>query len=1812
MRNTWIAAFLGVLIAIPAVASAQGIDCSRARSPTEKAICASPALLSLDHQVAAAYADAQARTPDRRDAMRSELIAWLRQRDATCNVPAAAIERCLSGQLTARLAALAPPAPQAAVTAPPVAPAPPPATPVILPDPAIPPPSANPPVPAARLDASSLPAADEADTLLHVTSPGRFTIAAHSPSGAGLQLVDMLTGPSDIAGVAGSQDGRLDQLLDIGTYKIRVFSAAGATGAVPLSVVPFHDAAPPAALPPPGRPLASELRDGEQRAFWLLVPPGDGPNVRIEAAGRSLADLRLWRDGRELTALDPVRQRVEPAPGHPIDDLRLGGHVEPGTYLAIAYGGPAVPWTDGANTQPFLLRAGASDTLADGWAGGTIGPFGSEVFALPPYAKLLRLDLPAAAPAELRVADGVAAIAKNNRVPAATLTVVPGTQQVVEVRGAAGQAYTLRAEEQPADRNWSRAGTWWMSAVTTGMGGDEAPPAVLLQRNEGADKPPRIIASTAPKIGAGAPWHARFNLRGPTDLLFQVTSGGDVAFSSTGVPVRHGRAGLLNVPADFYMLHLFPQTGALGGLDLIVGQPGPAAPAVAQPLPADPVIPLGLQVLAPGQSVRLDGSDAPDATIGLSVRRSPVALAEGPLVQTIAAGTSLSIPVVIAPGGTLVVTELGSGATPFGQQDDTTPGRTTVVIPVSDHPRTVALAWRRTPAPLAAIPPPPPPGQVAAVQAGTPVYLDLRRNEERGFALSVPEGGLFRIETLGRLHTAGRLATPFIPNLADADGNGVGQNLLMQNALRAGQYRVDVRAVDSAGHLGLVANPAPLLSGGTLRAGGSVRATLAGGAGVRFPIEVTGKPDQRYRFDVLSLGKPWTGRIEDAEGWPVVPPGPLDGIEAALRPGRYALVLAPAAVPRTAVARLTAITKPVATVGHGPHPLGPSSTETATWREPDGRGQPRTPDTWTFSVAGPTDVTITLSDGMTGDLRREGSPDVIARVTPSWQGSLDAGDYVLDAISLGRNDRLAYTVHVESTALQDGETRRVDLPASVPFSLGEAQVVSLTSWGSVPVQAILRTEDGSVIGRFGARADDWNVAVSRLLPAGQYRLDLKTAAPPNMSSRASAAPPAGDNADSGDTPGSDDQTAQTPPGQPASAADAAPDDAPAANAADSADAPETSAPHVDVHLALPDELPPAAAPQTLSALEGSGVHTLTLPAPSPGSLIVARAEAASATVLALERQTADDWQTVAIGTGTAPVAAAMADGNAAAWRLQAWSVDAGPDAIRLAARVITAAAQDPGRPAMAAIDGMDVAAARVHLPGPGLVTISSSLPGLLAGGWAGHALDQATATEATDTTELWLLAPQPGSVTVAPVSFAPGATIAAELPAGLPAALPPIATDDAHLALWRVASGSGQPSLGLSAGVADGSGVALAGAPVTVRTDSRQRLRVTRLIADMVPARPVDAALQATVAPLTALPVTLPPGNKTVQLDLASGLAAFAGDISIWTGDAAVSRTIEGDWTRITLVNTGGSAAAARVSAQPAPPTAPLQPGMAIKRFYGAAGSFALPVAAPEGSHLRVTGDASLLVATEDKVATGANVSLSGKAEAIVQHGPGALVMWLDAPGTSPWPEAAAQAVTLPARMPLSGATMALGFTAATPALLHVSTTAPVLASLQNAPPALFPAGAELHRAVAAGPVTLRLFSADDGPLTGTVTAWAEPLTPIGEGLGQPVTVAPGGTAAFAFSLTQAATVGLGVRSNPDRATLRLLDGAGAVVGEGVAQLRQLPPGNYVMEASVPPDAQPTSLQAALVGVTPRGNGPPPDVVQHYLELVGMKPQGTP
>src|SRR6185503_13264296 len=125
--------------------------------------------------------------------------------------------------------------------------------------------------PAGRLSRDSVPAAAEGEAMLTVTAPGRFALRTESRSGVALSLVDMIAGPGEPAGQAGGRDGRLDLLLDTGTYKVRTSGAEAAPGEARLRLEPFRAAAPANGALLRGGETGAELSDLQQRSFWVLA-----------------------------------------------------------------------------------------------------------------------------------------------------------------------------------------------------------------------------------------------------------------------------------------------------------------------------------------------------------------------------------------------------------------------------------------------------------------------------------------------------------------------------------------------------------------------------------------------------------------------------------------------------------------------------------------------------------------------------------------------------------------------------------------------------------------------------------------------------------------------------------------------------------------------------------------------------------------------------------------------------------------------------------------------------------------------------------------------------------------------------------------------------------------------------------------------------------------------------------------------------------------------------------------------------------------------------------------------------------------------------------------------------------------------------------------------------------------------------------------------------------------------------------------------------------------------------------------------------
>ncbi|QND50290.1 hypothetical protein HB780_20865 [Rhizobium lusitanum] len=1691
-----------------------------------------------------------------------------------------------------------------------------------------------------------------------VDAPGHITIRTQSSSGVALQLVDMIAGPGDRMGAPGTSDGRIDALLDKGIYKIRIFGAEGATGEVKLTAQASRELEQPDAVLAPGSPVNADLSDLQQRSYWINIP--DSGHVEVEAVGRSLQDLRLWRDGTDIVDLSPKISIFELKPGLPMTRAALTGTVEPGRYLVTAYGGEKLVWTNADAAEPFRIRAGTQMSLATGIAEGVIGPFGSVRFEAPADFDTFRLELPQSAPTMLRAGRisstatvfQSAAIGKTSREPVATIALPTSSQSsIVEVSGYEGQRFQVRGLRFSSQTQFDGSVPNLISLDVAGEGGDETPATALLVRHDSGGKA-SIVASDMPHLGPGQAWRRRFNLRGPTSLLFEMTQAGQIAVRVSGLalhteisPVLLGNAprtdgrnpGHFDLDAGYYLLRLLPDNNAAGIVDVVLGSPG-LLPPVQPAAPARTTISFGVQQAAKATSYEIITNAAPGLLTGpravalpadLKVRPlalwqptdasaqpqpgqgqpmsdtpAPVPQAQGTTTDGAdallrpASSADLHIDVHVPPGGTIAAIDMHNAPVAFAISNERADakGRTlSLRFPAPSAPRVIALSWLPDPAAVQRSTPPAP---ASPLIAGQRQFLDLAEDAQKSYRLDVAEGGLYRIETLGRLQTSLSLGTSFLPRLGQASDNGEGHNALLQTYLRAGTYQVEVSAQNSSGHLGLSVVPSSLATAATLVPDGISRGALSDGRGAIVPIEITSAG--AYQLDLYSLGGDLTARLEDSEGWPLTAPGPLSTLSEDFTPGHYHLVILPREVDTRFVARLRPIIDPPQLQGHGPHPLAFNQAQAFQWREPQSKGDARVPDSWTFDLAADADASIDLTEGMIGSLFHD-DKDQIARfvAAPQFKGTLKAGHYRIDLMSLAHDDRLDYQITLNTKALQPGEARFVNLPAELSFNVANDRVVSLSTFGRSEIKGVLKDGHGTVIERLAGRSDDWNIALSSRLPAGSYTLALDAAA-------------ASDTTSSQQADSSDNQEPDTSDGDQQTAGD------------DQADASD-----IEVQFALPQELPqPALAANATADITGASVFTFPLPANVKDQLALVAAQSTSELVLSVEKQDADgSWKPQAFAHGRTPLIAWPAsDEQKTQWRASVWTLDGGTAPIKIAARSIARDMRELGDITLepVAIDGLDLNlnVALVHAPSAGLVELGTTTD-LLVGTSADRALTAAgSGLFAPQSDRLWLVSSQDSHVLVAPAQ--PSAEIALTLPPGDQAVVPATAPLPGKVRLWQAESAFGQPGLnaGRGMGVSVNSAVALADnrdlRVWNAGSDESLQMRLRPVDATELEAVALDGTYTATVPAFSARPLTLPTGVKRLTLDLAPGIVVVSAPsdpqlLNVWSGAAPLSRNVATSANEIWLVNLTNNTGSARVS---------MSPGQAIglgsdqirRRFFGTVGSEEVAVDAIRGDVLNVSGGTATFVGADGRISRGNPISVSGPGQLILDHGAGLVALWLERDGQSPWPKAEPKSITLPQSMSLEGQAMAFRLDPTQPLLLNVSTDAPVIVNLEQngrRDLQLFPTGAEFHRYIAAGEAVLTLYSTHEGPLSGTLNMMATPVLPVSEGIGSPVVLAPGATALFGFEVKTIGNIGVGLRSDPDLAIARLLDAKGQVLGEGINQLKQLEPGYYLLEARAPADAPTLIVRPSVVGLSPPPAGPPPEIINDYLQHADLKPAGS-
>jgi uncharacterized protein len=1813
-------------------------DCGRASSPIERLVCANDALGAQDAELSAVFRESR---EGKDDAARSALLQdqrhWLQARLTSCNIPAkgdvsadqqpAAI-RCLSDQYTARIAALKP-QPKDTTQAPaaiaaPTKPAPLPAVQIAAPG-------------AAKPDKTLFAAKGNNETLVSVSEFGRYSIAAKSDQGTAIQFVDRMAGPSSVDGSAGHLDGRIDAFLDRGQYKIRLLSDPRGSGDAELSVIQSVELNPTEQQLVELKPIAAELGDHEQRSYWLDIK--ERRFVAIEAAGRYLTDLRLWKDGNWLVDATPTAGERDPKGGEPLAIRQLATALEPGLYRLTAYGGIGEKWSSAATGKPFYLRFGIP-TLPD--AGRMVeeaSPFGLDRWLVPKSSSYFRIDIDQAEHATLSVADYSAErpfatggerarIEKDSRDPKAevraTTSDVTGTW-LVTVERTPGAKYTLQYFDDRHQRTLAFDGVsadYWLATLQATGGEDALDPTAIVVR-EGRD----VIAASTVQVDPAKSWHRKFNLIQPVSLFLRADQPTDFAIDGSGAdaeyrvepflisrpadyrtPPTKTSGGVWSVDKGYWVLTITPREGGKGILNLKLRPTKATGDQPEQPRLAAPVFP-SVRFEKDKRYVLYLNATGEDYG-GAAVQKLPLDLGNGTSFQ-LAGGAALAVPFTILNAGRLEARTEDGAAIPLaidgkaaatGQQMVEAGKHKAEVTAPGDKPVYISLIYTaaallRT-APLPAVDP----ARLAdrpkfpVLTPGKPAFLNLEKDESATYTLAVDKPALYRLESSGIIETTGAIRTRIVTALDDQTANGIGRNFMIQQYLREGDYQVTARpAGQSHGAIGLSAETTPVADLGALEPELWARATLSPGQAGRYRFHIA--EGGNYRLNTLGLHHDFTMRLDDGDGWPILKPGAAADTTMRFEVGDYEMVLLPQPVESRAVTLLHRITQPPELSGHGPFALMVGDTGRNRWMEPE-KGAPRTPDGWKFTLPAPTKVTIAVDNGMRATLVEVGkATGNVALSERAWTGTLAAGDYAVEVVSAAPNSRVDYGLTVSTTEMLVGQKRSIDVPGKLPISIGADRQVEFASFGGEDVKARLYDADGKLVASNDDRENDWNFLIPMRLPPGHYELQVDPIGAAKLST--------------------------------------------------------------EVGLQQPEEVqdPQAAFGKPMTVSDGR-VHVVPLPDNQPGALVVLAAHADTPVGLSIEGAEPDQsWHALGSTSGRDPYLALPRGSNAKrALRIRVWSTDHSHLPIEFAVNAISPATGSESSLArgiaLTSIEGTDLGAVALTLDQPGVLQLGASGDTVR---WA-TAADTVTVRDSSGSivapsTQLWLVdrLDRKHARTIAARRIDPTGNDAVHLvvKGGETIVLPLPAAKDSGVALWRVDGQGGQPGIALremgagaarpplmAAGAASptlGSAVALAAGSLTKPTvrlwnagtgDDEMPITLRRIMfTNPKPVTIQPGITDGAFAGREAQMLTLPSGVKWLTLVLPSDTVALpmkgdAPEAMIWVVSSR-AEIVETAADRLLLLHAAAEPSPFSITVEQAGGKTPLtlSAGAVVSRYSPTPGilHFAVDPAPMAEAMLHIAGSAKAVtvLGPDGVVRRGGDVSVSPGSLVSVEYQPGLLAIGLDTPAGSKT-ETLAVPVTLPSEVTLTGAHMNLSLASGAQRLIHVTSDTPIIlrtiAGTNTSGRVLFSAGADLNFVLAQGqPANLAVEPAGAAALSGTAHFTAVDLTRIGEGIGPKRRLAPGQSRAFTFTLADTRTIGVGVRASVDVATCRLLNEDGSEIGRGLVHMHELKAGNYVLVVDAPSDGPAIDIEPALVGTELPSKGPPDSVKADYLSLVGKQ-----
>ncbi len=976
---------------------------------------------------------------------------------------------------------------------------------------------------------ATLPAKGQNHVVFEVDRPWRVSAQVTSPMGTALRVVDRIEGPGPWSGEPGEADGRVDLLLDKGSYKVDLHSPDAGTDSLSLKVFPFKEVGEERIQElDGGTTRSSTLQDLEQRSFWFTA--GSGGSVRMEAAGRALTDLKIWRDGTWLVDIESTERIIEPGMGKPMTRFLLAGRVEAGEYLVTAYGGDPLPWAYEPDSSPFHIRFGVEELPEFFSSHRAASPFGTDYVRVPGTTNTFMLFLDEKKDFELKVGpfrrdstreeyQAWGRIDKESVEPEC-LVKYQGqreTPSLVAVTGSPGEKYRvlgLKADRSNVFHFSRRAGvTYWFSTLHAGRLVDAIDATGIVVRSGKKVHKAMVIS-----LGKGHGWKRTFNLLEKTNLYVEILEAGRYEIRSTGVNVRVKMEPFFVSPPKHYRtpkLQETPSTWDLEkGMHVVTFEPmleGMIEITIRHEKddiddlllsPKRVSFNAGLYTMYPGEpSYALHTNRQPGVIKGLFRRESPVDLSI-PFMCELSSGEEISFPFksefecvlrcTAARDREIALLVDGERVTPESAVPAGT--HTLKMQNLSDRYAMVTLVAERYAEPFVGPPWEPPLPErrdqplLVLLHEDDPLFFDFEKNQSHSVLLQVASPGSYTIESLGLLKTRCSLRTRTKIGLLSDCRSGPGRNCLLSSFLGEGLYLVTAHVQDrSEGRGGLLLRPGGIILGDTLQTGTSQAVHVPAGQSLVnwFSVDTAGV----YRIATVGESRQFLARFEDSDGWPLVRTGSQSSLDLELDPGTYSITTYPSDVEGSRITTFDLMKKYVPIRGKGPHRLALGKKEWNRWMEPS-EGETRKRDIYLFDMPGSSETTISLSSSMRGYLFRDDGDSAIVTMRKRWEGELATGSYRLEVESRTVSNLQEYTIQVSCRDLVAGTSRAVTVPAELSLSVGKEGMIAIRAAGSDDVKATLFSDDGAVIQESDDCVADWNFHICSMLEAGAYRLKV--------------------------------------------------------------------------------------------------------------------------------------------------------------------------------------------------------------------------------------------------------------------------------------------------------------------------------------------------------------------------------------------------------------------------------------------------------------------------------------------------------------------------------------------------------------------------------------------------------------------------------------------------------------------------------------------------------------------------------------------------